>query len=170
VTLCTGTRDPEDQWRHHPDNASPEAWRDLLKSFEAAVAIAEAHGIVLGIEPELANVVNSATAARRLIAEMKSDRIRIVLDPANLAEQAQPQQRRRIIEEAVDILADHIVMAHAKDRNEDGGVAAPGQGVIDFGHFLSCLRSSDFDGPVVAHGFDAGEAPEVARFLKGLSP
>jgi sugar phosphate isomerase/epimerase len=170
VTLCTGTRDPEDQWRHHPDNTSSEAWRHLLQSFEAAVSIAEAHGIVLGIEPELANVVNSAAAARRLIAEMKSDRIRIVLDPANLAEQAQPQQRRRIIEEAVDILAGHIVMAHAKDRHKDGGVAAPGQGVIDFGHFLSCLRSSGFDGPVVAHGFDAGEAPEVARFLKGLSP
>lgn len=166
VTLCTGTRDPEDQWRHHPENASPEAWRDVLQSFEAAVGIAEAHGIVLGVEPELANVVNSAAAARRLIEEMKSDRIRIVLDPANLAEEAQPQQRRRIIEEAVDMLAGHIVMAHAKDRDKDGGVAAPGQGVIDFGHFLSCLKGSGFDGPVVAHGFDAAAAPAVAAFLK----
>jgi sugar phosphate isomerase/epimerase len=170
VTLCTGTRDRKDQWRHHPENASPEAWRDVLKSFEAAVSIAEAHGIVLGVEPELANVVNSAAAAHRLIAEMKSDRIRIVLDPANLAEKAMPQERRRIIEEAVDMLAGHIVMAHAKDRDENGNVAAPGKGVIDFGHFLSCLRSSGFEGPVVAHGFDAGEAPQVARFLKELSP
>ncbi|MES2142960.1 MAG: TIM barrel protein, partial [Pseudomonadota bacterium] len=30
VTLCSGTRDPQDQWRHHPDNNTPEAWRDLL--------------------------------------------------------------------------------------------------------------------------------------------
>src|SRR5213593_2354400 len=29
VTLCTGTRDPEDPWRRHPDNDTPEAWRDL---------------------------------------------------------------------------------------------------------------------------------------------
>jgi sugar phosphate isomerase/epimerase len=54
------------------------------------------------------------------------------------------------------MLAGHIVMAHGKDRDKDGGVAAPGQGVIDFGHFLTCLRGSGFDGPVVAHGFDAG--------------
>ena len=25
VTLCTGTRDPDDMWRAHPDNASPAA-------------------------------------------------------------------------------------------------------------------------------------------------
>ena len=26
VSLCTGSRDADDQWRHHPDNATPEAW------------------------------------------------------------------------------------------------------------------------------------------------
>jgi sugar phosphate isomerase/epimerase len=165
VTLCTGTRDAEDQWRHHPENASAETWRDLLKSFEVAVRIAEDHGILLGVEPELANVVSSATAARRLIDEMGSRAIRIVLDPANLAERAEPLERRRIIEQSVDLLAGDIVMAHAKDRAEDGSVATAGKGVIDFGHFLSRLKSAGFDGPIVAHGFEAGEAADVARFL-----
>ena len=165
VTLCTGTRDVQDQWRHHPDNDSPEAWCDLLQAFEAAVHIAESHGVLLGVEPELANVVNSATAARRLIDEMGSSAIRIVLDPANLAEDAEPATRRRIIEEAVDLLADRIIMAHAKDRSADGSVAPAGKGVIDFGHFLSRLKSRGFDGPLVAHGFEADEAADVARFL-----
>src|SRR5262249_38882725 len=30
ITLCTGTRDPNDMWRRHADNDSPEAWADLL--------------------------------------------------------------------------------------------------------------------------------------------
>lgn len=166
VTLCTGTRDPEDQWRHHPGNQTPEAWRDLLKAFEVAVRIAEAHDIMLGVEPELANVVNSASAARRLMDEVKSPAIGIVLDPANLAEEAKPYDRRAVIAGAVDTLAGRIIMAHAKDRAADGSVAAPGKGVIDFGHFLSCLRDSGFDGPLVAHGFGAEEAASVADFLK----
>ncbi|MFT3672868.1 sugar phosphate isomerase/epimerase family protein [Aestuariivirga sp.] len=165
VTLCTGTRDPQDQWRHHPDNASPEAWRDLLSAFEVAVGIAESHGVMLGVEPELANVVSSAAAARRLMDEMKSDAIGIVLDPANLAEEATPDERRRGIAEAVDTLAGRIIIAHAKDRTATGEVAAPGQGAIDFAHFLSALRASCFDGPLVAHGFGAGEARDVADFL-----
>ena len=166
VTLCTGTRDPDDQWRHHPDNTTPEAWRDLLASFEAAVAIAEKHDVLLGVEPELANVVNSAAAARRLIDEIKSPRIRIVLDPANLCEVAEPAERRRVIADAVELLADRIVMAHAKDRAADGRVATAGQGVVDFGHFLSCLKQVGFDGPLVAHGFEAEEASGVAAFLR----
>ena len=60
ITLCTGTRDAEDQWRWHADNATDAAWRDLRTEMEAAVAIAERFDIELGIEPELANVVSSA--------------------------------------------------------------------------------------------------------------
>src|SRR5262249_32827412 len=26
ITLCTGTRDPDDMWRGHPANARPDAW------------------------------------------------------------------------------------------------------------------------------------------------
>jgi sugar phosphate isomerase/epimerase len=166
VTLCTGTRDPEDQWRHHPDNDTPEAWRDLLIEMEKAVAIAEIHGIDLGIEPELANAVSSAARARRLIDEIGSRSLRIVLDPANLVETATPDQRRRVIAEAVDLLADRITLAHAKDRAADGGFVACGRGVIDFADFIRRLKATGFDGPVVTHGLSAAEAPAVAEFLR----
>lgn len=166
VTLCTGTRDAQDQWRHHPDNTTAEAWRDLLVSMETASRIADEHGVELGIEPELGNVVNGAEAARRLIDEMKSPLLRIVLDPANLAEEAEDAVRRDIIARAIGLLADRIVMAHAKDRAADGSVATAGKGVIDFAHFLSALKAAGFDGPIVAHGFGADEAAGVAAFLR----
>ena len=41
ITLCTGTRDPVDMWRWHPENDSPQAWSDLLHAAEAALRIAE---------------------------------------------------------------------------------------------------------------------------------
>ncbi len=166
ITLCTGTRHPSDQWRHHPDNASASAWDDLLASFEVAIAIAEAHDILLGVEPELANVVNSASTARALIDQMQSDRIRIVLDPANLFEVAGAPERRRLIDEATDLLGDRIVMAHAKDRDPVGGFATAGKGMVDFGHFLRALLRAGFDGPIVTHGLGADEASGVASFLR----
>ncbi len=167
ITLCTGTRDATDQWRHHPDNGSPEAWRDLLASFEVAVQIAERYDLLLGVEPELANVVSSAPVARRLIDTLQSDRVRIVLDPANLFEVAEEDQRRALIAEAVDLLADRIVMAHAKDRDAAGGFATAGKGVVDFGDFLLRLREAGFDGPLVTHGLTSAEAAGVAAFLRG---
>lgn len=166
VTVCTGTRDPADMWRAHADNATPEAWRDLAASMAAALAVAEANGVDLGIEPELANVVSSAEGARRLIDEMRSPRLRIVLDAANLFETASIAEQRDIVTRAVDLLADRIVMAHAKDRAADGAFVAAGQGVLDYPHYLAALRSAGFDGPLVTHGLTAAEAPAVGAFLR----
>lgn len=166
ITLCTGSRDPLDQWAHHEDNASSDAWRDLLVSFETAIDIAERHGVLLGIEPELANIVNSASAARRLMDDLQSDRLRIVLDPANLFDRASPSDQRATVDQAVGLLAGHIVMAHAKDRDAAGGFATTGCGIIDFDHFLKTLHRAGFAGPVVTHGLQADEAAQVALFLR----
>jgi sugar phosphate isomerase/epimerase len=166
ITVCTGTRDAGDQWRHHPENASPDAWRDLLAEMEKAIMIAERHDIVLGIEPELANVVNSAERAKMLLAGLQSSRLKIVLDAANLFERTSLDDQRRVISTAIDLLCDHIAMAHAKDRAADGAFVAAGKGVLDFDHYIASLRAAGFDGALVAHGLSAAEAPGVSHFLR----
>ena len=165
ITLCTGTRDAKDQWTHHPDNTSREAWADLLASMQTAIDIADRFNVDLGIEPELANVVNSADRARRLIDELKSPRIKIVLDPANLFETETLDAQRSIVSHAIELLGEHITMAHAKDRLPDGTFVAAGTGVLDYPHFLRTLMKSGFDGPIVTHGLSAAEAPAVSAFL-----
>ncbi len=168
VTLCTGTRDGEDQWRHHPDNASAAAWRDLLDEMGKACALAEPLGIKLGIEPELANVVDTAPRARALIDTLQSPALAIVLDPANLFEVATLADQWDLLSRSVDLLADRIAMAHAKDRDAAGGFATAGKGVVDFPHFLGRLKAAGFDGDLVTHGLAAEEAAGVARYLSGV--
>ncbi|MFK4809890.1 sugar phosphate isomerase/epimerase family protein [Devosia sp. ZW T5_3] len=166
ITLCTGTRDPHDQWRRHPDNDSPEAWRDLLTEMEKATAIAERYNVRLGIEPELANVVDSAVRARQLLDAIASPSLAIVLDPANLFEHVTLPEQRDIIAHAVDLLADRIVMGHAKDRTVDGAFTTAGTGVLDYLHYIARLRAIGFRGDLIAHGLEADEASAVATFLR----
>jgi sugar phosphate isomerase/epimerase len=59
-------------------------------------------------------------------------------------------------------------MAHAKDRDPAGGFVAAGRGVVDFPHFLNCLRAAGFDGDLVTHGLTVDEAADVAAFLARL--
>jgi sugar phosphate isomerase/epimerase len=175
VTLCTGTRDPEDQWRRHPDNDTPGAWADVVTEMEKAAALAERFEVDLGIEPEHANVVSTAERAARLLREVPSKRLRIVLDPANLIEDAAVEPRpggtrrvqQAVFAEACDLLADRIAMAHAKDRDAAGEVVAAGTGIIDFDAFFAHLAQAGFAGPVVTHGLAAADAASVARFLRG---
>jgi sugar phosphate isomerase/epimerase len=83
-------------WRWHPDNAGADAWKDMLTAVTRAVEVAEAHGVTLAIEPEHNNVVSSAAAARRLLDEIASPSLKVVIDAANLlhAEDLDDQRAR----------------------------------------------------------------------------
>lgn len=166
VTVCTGSRDAENQWRAHPDNQSAAAWQDLLDEFAQILPLAERHDLILGVEPERGNVIDSAARARRLLDTLGSDRVKIVLDAANLVDGAPQRDWAAIIEGAAEVLHGEIFLAHAKDRAADGAVAAPGLGAIDFGHFVRSLHAIGFDGALVTHGLAADEAASAAEFLR----
>jgi sugar phosphate isomerase/epimerase len=168
VTLCTGTRDPGDMWRRHVDNDSPEAWRDLAVSMTKALTIADKHDITLGIEPETGNVVSSARHARRLLDEMKSPRLKIIIDAANLFHPGDLPRMNEILDEAFDLLGGDLALAHAKELGPDGhaGGLALGTGALDWGHYLSLLRSAKFDGPLIMHGFEELDAAASVKFIR----
>lgn len=167
ITVCSGSRDPDDQWRYHPHNDTGAAWQEMVAEFRHLVPIAERHDVAIGVEPELANIVNSAARARVLIDMFPSGPIRIVMDPANLFEQEDADRARELIDQSIELVGDDIALAHAKDRHADGSFATAGKGVIDWPHYLAALDRAGFDGTLVTHGLKASEAGEVARFLAG---
>ena len=172
ITLCTGTRDPENMWRRHAGNSTTEAWRDMRATIIDAIAIAERHGVVLAIEPEISNVVDSPAAARRLLDELRSPRLRVVIDAANLFDADDPARHlassRTVLGEAFDLLASDIVLAHAKDVTENGSFAAAGQGDVDWEHYLALLDAGGYTGALIMHGLDEAEVAASTAFLGGL--
>jgi sugar phosphate isomerase/epimerase len=169
ITLCTGSRDPENMWRSHPLNRSPEAWRDLIASLSTALEMTEATGVTFGIEPETANVIDSAANARKLLDEIKSPRLKIILDAANLFLPGDKHRMKSIIDEAVDLLADDIIAAHAKDFLDNGATVehvAAGKGMLDYGYYVTKLRSAGFSGPLILHGLEENEISDSRRFVQ----
>ncbi len=141
ITLCTGTRDATDMWRWHPDNSSESAWTDLCSVMEQALQIAEDENVILAFEPEQANVVYSAPRARLLLDTLRSPRLKVVIDPANLFSPDSVQKLPNILDEAFALLGTDIVVAHAKDRRPDGTVTPAGTGVLDYDQYLRLLHS-----------------------------
>ena len=168
ITLCTGTRDAENMWRHHQQNDSPEAWRDLLVSLTKALTIADKFDLLLGVEPEIGNVVSSAEHARRLLDELRSPRLKIVIDPANLFRPADLPRMDEIMDEAFDLLGGDLAMAHAKELSADGhaGSLPLGSGALDWNRYLSLLRASQFKGPLIMHGFEEQDVAASVKFLR----
>jgi sugar phosphate isomerase/epimerase len=169
ITLCTGTRDPEDMWRRHPDNDTAAAWHDLLASMREAVRITEDTGVTLAFEPEVSNVIDSAWKARRLLDEIGSPRLKVVMDGANLFHAGELPRMREVLDEAFALLGRDIVLAHAKDLSRDGeaGHEAAGQGLLDYDRYLSLLGGAGYAGPLILHGLREEQVDGCVAFLRG---
>lgn len=115
ITLCTGTRHPEDKWKWHPENVRRTTWESLATAIRQAVEIADRHEVTLAFEPERNNVVNSVAKARRLLDEIASPWLKVVIDPANLMGPDDFPRSGEILDEAFDWLGPDIVLAHAKN-------------------------------------------------------
>lgn len=167
ITLCTGTRDPDNMWRRHPDNDTAAAWRDLLHSMERALSLAEGYGVTLAFEPEVANVVDSAAKGRRLLDAMRSPQLKVIMDGANIFHAGELAHMHAILDEAFALLGADLALAHAKDLVRDGaaGDRAAGTGVLDYDHYLRLLRIAGYSGPLIMHSLREEEVGQTVAFL-----
>lgn len=168
ITLCTGSRDPQSMWRAHPDNNSESAWNDLIDSMKMALEVAEEYNVILAFEPEVSNVIDSAQKSRRLLDEMKSPYLKVVMDGANIFHKGELPNMRKILNEAFELLGEDIVLAHAKDLDRDGeaGHLAAGTGLLDYDQYIGLLNEVGYEGAVVLHGLSEEQVPLCVNFLR----
>ena len=169
VSLSTGTRDPDDTWRGHPRNGHPSAWRDLRATLEKLLAAADEADVDLGIEPEPGNVVASAAGAARLLAEMRTPRLRIVFDAANLVTAVPPERQRDVLEEAFDLLARDTAVLHAKDTAADGSHPAAGRGLLDYRLLFELIERHGLTVPVIIHDAPEDDVARARQLVEGLA-
>ena len=168
IHICTGTRDRNSMWRRHPENNSPQAWRDMAACIREAAEIARQAKVVLAFEPEVNNVVDSALKARQLLDEIGSPHLKVTIDPANIFHAGELPRMKEILEEAFSLVGKDIALAHAKDLDHDGdaGHKAAGEGVLDYDLYLRLLRANRFDGPLLLHGLSRAQVPGCVAFLR----
>jgi sugar phosphate isomerase/epimerase len=172
ITLCTGTRHPTNMWRHHPDNARPDAWAEMVETMRALARHGEATGVDLAFEPEVVNVVDSAEKAERLIEEVGSPRLRLVMDPANYFHPDMLPRMSEVLEAGFARVGRFITLAHAKDVRlpDPGGEEcirpAAGTGVMDYALFMRLLRESGYDGGLIMHSLSEAELPASQRYVE----
>lgn len=168
IATCTGSRDPESMWRHHPDNASPEAWQVLRQTLEQILPIAEQANVTIAFEPEINNVCSDASKSRKIIDEMQSENLKVVMDAANIFGENDLPRMREVLDEAFDLLGEHIAMAHGKDLDHggDAGHLAAGTGKLDYAHYVSLLCALPFDVAVILHGLTEEQVPASVAMLR----
>lgn len=120
-------------------NEIPEAVHDTKhyalarESVLQMVETAESLGVDVGIEPSFKHPLFCVDRMATLIDEVRSSRLRVVLDISNLVYQGTSQSPESITYDALARLGDNIAVIHVKDVVFDGvqkSVVPLGQGMI----------------------------------------
>lgn len=170
VTLCTGSRSPKGKWTWDDSNLSEESWSDLLRSTEEILRYAEDNKIILGVETEASNVINTPERARKYLDCFASPNLKIVMDGANLFLPEQVPMMNKVLEDAFAILGKDIVSAHAKDLTLKKGISfvAAGSGELNFEYYILLLKKYGYDGPLIMHGLSEEQVPTSKSYLERL--
>ncbi len=173
ITLCTGTRNPGHMWSWHEDNLSPKAWEDLLVVMEKALDIAERYNVLLGIECEASNCINTPERARLLLDRFNSPRLGIIMDAANLFRPgaARKENFKGILDNAFELLGKNVCLAHGKDVKEGEGLdfTYAGNGIVNFDYFVQKLGEYGYSGGMLLHGIkDESLFPWSVSFIRDV--
>ena len=98
-----------------PAPRSEAAFRLFMDSLKPVVRCAEETGAVLAVEPVWYHIISTPERARRMLDELPSDHLQIILDAVNLISPEQADRAEEIIGNAVSLLGDRVRILHMKD-------------------------------------------------------
>lgn len=170
ISLCTGSKNPESKWKWHDDNLSDRAWDDLLRSTEQILKHAEEYHIILGVETEVSNIINTAERARKYLDIFQTPYLKIIMDGANLFQLNQLSNMTNVLSDAFSLLGKDIVLAHAKDisTNRAAAFTAAGQGCLDYKTYLRLLVQAGYGGPLIMHSLSEQQILSSKTFLEAM--
>jgi sugar phosphate isomerase/epimerase len=132
-----------------------ETFELLLDSLKRLAEKAEHYDVVVALEACVLDVVPSAKRAADLLAQVGSERLRILLDPANLIANSSE-------EDMFHYLAQHIAYFHGKDRKlNDARGRLLGDGDIDWPLFLSLYHRHTEGAPFILEYVDATNVCDI---------
>lgn len=139
----TETGAPNEAYKYEPACHSGEALELFIKTLRPVVEYAEKMGVIFAIEPVWKHIVWNPQRARKVLDEINSPNLQIILDPVNLLDVSNYERQVEIVEEAIELLGKETAVVHIKDYIvKDGKLdsVAAGTGAMDYTAIMKFIK------------------------------
>ncbi|MCQ2457928.1 MAG: sugar phosphate isomerase/epimerase [Clostridia bacterium] len=129
-----------------PAPVSEEAYRLFVDSLRPVVRYAEKTGTYLAVEPVWYHIISTPERAERMLDDIRSDHLRIILDTVNLISPELIGKEEEVVDDAIRRFGDRISMLHMKDYTVRDGKAvslACGRGQMRYGKLLAFAKANN---------------------------
>lgn len=150
-------------------NYTEEAYQLARDSVIEMVAFAEQFGVTVGIEAGINHPLYTSALARRLINEVRSPNLKIIMDCANLISVDNHQKQEEVVFHALNDLRDDISCFHLKDfviENNQVKIVPVGTGWMKYDQILSFLKH---DKPLMFASLEATTEAYVPTAIEKLA-
>ncbi|MDE6015780.1 MAG: sugar phosphate isomerase/epimerase [Acetatifactor sp.] len=140
----TETGAPNESYTHVPECHGEEALQTFIKNLRPVVQYAEQMGVVMAIEPVWKHIVCNPARARRVLDEINSPNLQIILDPVNLLDICNYKDQVAIVDEAIEVLGPDVAMVHLKDFVVEGDKlvsVGAGLGQMDYTSVIKFMKT-----------------------------
>lgn len=139
----TETGAPNETYTFVPESHGEEALQTFITNLRTVVEYAEKMGVVVAIEPVWRHIVCNPKRARRVLDEINSPNLQIILDPVNLLDMCNYKDQVAIVEEAIELLGPDVAMVHIKDyvvENDKLVSVGAGFGQMDYTALMKFMK------------------------------
>lgn len=139
----TETGAPNAEYRFVPASHTEESLQIFIKNLRPVVECAEKFGVIMAIEPVWSHIVYDSKQALKVLKEINSPNLRIILDPVNLLSVENSEHYEKVIAEAIEDLGEYTDVVHMKDFVIEGDKvvsSAPGTGTMKYDGILDFVK------------------------------
>lgn len=169
IATETGSLHPTNAWRDYVGNRTPEAWDELLKMVDRLRNRAVKKEAVLLIEGFALNVLASPEQGIRLMEQLGTEGLALIMDPFNYLKQEDLNRQEEAMANIFDCIAQYSPIAHAKDTlYGDEGFTTPrvGAGQADWSVYAALLASRMPDVPLILEHAKPEEVTECLDLIR----
>lgn len=161
----------DDKWTYNEKNHTEDAYLEVLEIFKELRKVAEDYNTFIAIEGAYAHCMKDPKRLNRLVRELDSDNIKVIVDLFNYLYIGNHEQRNEIFKEAISLMKDKIVLFHLKDYIvEDGKLkqVGLGKGLMDYKFLIKTIKENFDDAYLVFEGVVGDDIDESLEFINNL--
>jgi sugar phosphate isomerase/epimerase len=139
----TETGAPNEGYIYVPESHGEEALQTFITNLKPVIRYAEQMGVIFAIEPVWKHIVYNPARARRVLDEIASPNLQIILDPVNLLDISNYERQIEIVDESIDLLGPDVAVIHLKDFTVNNGVlksVGAGFGQMNYSNLIKFIK------------------------------